>query len=145
MGSIRNRTSHCLWSSSMGLRDCPTQKVWAEQHKPSSSGCWPQSDENAWKDVEKLDSPQEFENVHYFKMAMALLEGGIHRASPWKMAFKILHFFLQSINCRENDLSSKASKLPHLANFVKKILRGNTWNREENFFFLPGFDCQMVH
>jgi hypothetical protein len=61
------------------------------------------------------------------------------------MAFKILHFFLQSINYRENDLSSKASKLPHLANFVKKILRGNTRNREENFFFLPGFDCQMVH
>jgi hypothetical protein len=126
---------------STGVGDCLTQRVWAELHKPSSRALSirmlsPKSVEETWKNADKSDSTHEFKNLHDFKMAMASLEGGFHRVSPWNLSFKTLHFFLLSVNYGENDLSSKTGKLSHLANFVDEILRGNArnWEEKKKFF-----------
>jgi hypothetical protein len=96
----------------------------------------PKSVEETWKNADKSDSTHEFENLHDFKMAMASLEGGFHRVSPWNLSFKTLHFFLLSVNYGENDLSNKTGKFTHPANFVDEILRGNArnWEEKKRFF-----------
>ncbi len=112
---------------SMGLGDGLTHKVWAEIHKPSSRSLSirllsPKSVEEAWKESEKSETLHEFDNMHNFRVAMATLEGGIHRVAPWNFAFKTLHLFLLSINYGENELNAKSNKPAFLANFVDDVL-----------------------
>jgi hypothetical protein len=133
---------------SMGLGDNLTHRVWAEIHKPSSRVLSvrllsPKSVEEAWKESDKSDSPHEFDNMHDFKVAMATLEGGIHRVSPWNFAFKTLHLFMLSINYGENELGGKTNKPVHLANFVDEILRSNARNWEEKKKFLSYQDISV--
>jgi hypothetical protein len=133
---------------SMGLGDGLTHKVWAEIHKPSSRALSirllsPKSVEEAWKETEKSDTPREFDNLHDFKVAMATLEGGIHRVSPWNFAFKTLHLFMLSMNYGENELSGKTNKPVFLANFVDEVLRSNARNWEEKKKFLSSQDLAV--
>jgi hypothetical protein len=133
---------------SMGLGDGLTHKVWAEIHKPSSRALSirllsPKSVEEAWKETEKSESPREFENMHDFKVAMATLEGGIHRVSPWNFAFKTLHLFMLSMNYGETELNGKTNKPVFLANFVDEILRSNARNWEEKKKFLSFQDLAV--
>jgi hypothetical protein len=133
---------------SMGLGDGLTHKVWAEIHKPSSRSLSirllsPKSVEEAWKESDKSETPHEFDNMHNFRVAMATLEGGIHRVAPWNFAFKTLHLFMLSMNYGENELNAKSNKPAFLANFVDEVLRCNARNWEEKKKFLSFQDLTV--
>ncbi len=133
---------------SMGLGDGLTHKVWAEIHKSNSRALSirllsPKSVEEAWKETEKNESPREFDTMNDFKIAMATLEGGIHRVAPWNFAFKTLHLFMISMNYGENELNGKTNKPVFLANFVDEVLRCNARNWEEKKKFLSYQDLAV--
>jgi hypothetical protein len=133
---------------SMGLGDGLTHKVWAEIHKPNSRALSirllsPKSVEEAWKESEKIESPREFDTMNDFKIAMATLEGGIHRVAPWNFAFKTLHLFMVSMNYGENELNGKTNKPVFLANFVDEVLRCTARNWEEKKKFLSYQDLAV--
>jgi hypothetical protein len=133
---------------SMGLGDLLTPATWAEIHKPNSRNLSikmlaPKSVEEGWKATEKNETPKEFETMQDFRVAMATLEGGIHKVMPWNMAFKTLYFFMVSNNFGELELSSKPNRLTLLANFVDEILRANARNWEEKKKFLSFQDLAV--
>jgi hypothetical protein len=133
---------------SMGLGDGLTHKVWAEIHKPNSRALSirllsPKSVEEAWKESEKSESPREFDTMNDFKIAMATLEGGIHRVAPWNFTFKTLYLFMVSMNYGENELNGKTNTLVFLANYVDEVLRHNARNWEEKKKFLSFQDLAV--
>jgi hypothetical protein len=130
---------------SIGLGDLLTPKVWAKIHQPNArdlsiSMLSPGSVQDAWKTLDKSDSPKEFETLLDFKLAMHSLEGAYHKVMPWNLAFKTIYIFLASTNFGESDLSGVPTRLQFLTNFVDEAIRANARNWEEKKAFLSNQD-----
>ncbi len=126
---------------SMGLGDHLSPKVWAEVHKMNSRELSirllsRESIEQAWRGNDKSETLKEFGNLLEFKIAVATLEGAIHRVMPWNYGFKTVAFFLTTMDFGEAELGNKPSRLKFLIDFVDEALRANARNWEEKKVFL---------
>jgi hypothetical protein len=130
---------------SMGLGDLLTPKVWAKIHQPNARDLSitmlsPGSVQDAWKTLDKSDTPKEFENIMDFKLAMLSLEGAYHKVMPWNFSFKTIYIFMASMDFGESDLAGSPTRLQFLSNFVDEAIRANARNWEEKKAFLSNQD-----
>jgi hypothetical protein len=125
---------------SVGLGDLITPKVWSEVHRPSSKilsirMLTPEARKSAWNSDKKLDLAKEFTNLLDLKLAVAALEGAIHKVVPWNMASKTLSVFLTTMDFGEAEFRGKDSRLSFLADFIDEVIRANAqkWDKRKPF------------
>ncbi len=89
----------------------------------------------ARKFQEKLASAETFSRHRAqldLKLAVAALEGAIHKVAPWNMAtFKTLSVFLTTMDFGKAELRGKDSRLSFLADFIDEVIRANAQQWDE--------------
>ncbi len=73
-------------------------------------------------------------------MAVAALEGAIHKVAPWNMAFKTLSVFLTTTDFGAAEFRGKDSKLVFLADFIDQVIRANAQKWDERKPFLAAHE-----
>jgi len=117
-----------------------SNKGWAEAHNPGSKQLsiqlfTPVAVQAGWNASDRADTTEEFDTILELRVALAALEGAIHKIYPWNWSVKTIQLFLVGIDFGEIELAGQSDRLKILADFIDDVLKMNaqSWDEKKGF------------